>query len=491
MFQAPASSPPPAPAPSAAPEQPGEFTRYFQSSLGSGSFEEKGTRAPTPVPAGPPPAGRSTARRVYAPVPDAGALRRPAVSRQRRYACLRDTLHAFAAATGECPGRAERVHPYDPGVSAAPGRDQAAAGPSTGRPEACRSGWAYRAVRIFGRAGDRAGSLLRTPTLTRSPSDPTPIGPGQMLPRSEGVSDGSWIHRIVRCASAWASERSTSCWPASLHPGWTRSATAWTCSSSSSSWASASRRAYSRRRCRPRSWPPSGSWGLLSSEASRPSLRYAPVLLYPIRHLHIVSDRWTNPDGSHFTPPDDIVYPALTKNTYRFLSMLPPEPCRRFLDLGSGTGVAALAAASSYAGHAWAVDITERSTRFAEFNRLLNGVENVTVLQGDLYEPVGDLDLRPDRGPSALRAGGHAEGGFSRMRARRARRSREGVVGGLPAHLSPGGRFYCLALGADRQGRTVREQDSRVARRARIGIRRVGGRDRDAHAGADRVRSRC
>ncbi len=56
MFQAPASSPPPAPAPSAAPEQPGEFTRYFQSSLGSGSFEEKGARAPAPVPAGPPPA---------------------------------------------------------------------------------------------------------------------------------------------------------------------------------------------------------------------------------------------------------------------------------------------------------------------------------------------------------------------------------------------------------------------------------------------------
>jgi hypothetical protein len=56
MFQAPASSPPPAPAPLATPEQPGEFTRYFQSSLGSGSFEDKGTRAPTPVPAGPPPA---------------------------------------------------------------------------------------------------------------------------------------------------------------------------------------------------------------------------------------------------------------------------------------------------------------------------------------------------------------------------------------------------------------------------------------------------
>jgi hypothetical protein len=55
MFQAPASSPPPAPLPPASPAQQGEFTRYFQSSLGSGSFEEKGSRAPTPTPAAPPP----------------------------------------------------------------------------------------------------------------------------------------------------------------------------------------------------------------------------------------------------------------------------------------------------------------------------------------------------------------------------------------------------------------------------------------------------
>ncbi len=190
--------------------------------------------------------------------------------------------------------------------------------------------------------------------------------------------------------------------------------------------------------------------GLLSSEASRPSLRYALVLLYPIRHLHIVSDRWTNADGAHFTPPDDIVYPALTKNTYRFLSMLPPEPCQRFLDLGSGTGVAALVAAE-YADHAWAVDITERSTRFAKFNRLLNGVENVTVHQGDLYEPVGPLDFdrivaHPPYVPAVTPKVVFQDAGSEGEEITRA------IVCGLPAHLSPGGKLYCLALGADRQG---------------------------------------
>ena len=30
---------------------------------------------------------------------------------------------------------------------------------------------------------------------------------------------------------------------------------------------------------------------------------HAPVCLYAVRQLYIASDRWSNPDGSHFTPP--------------------------------------------------------------------------------------------------------------------------------------------------------------------------------------------
>ena len=191
--------------------------------------------------------------------------------------------------------------------------------------------------------------------------------------------------------------------------------------------------------------------GLLAGDESRAGVVRAPVCLYPIRQLHIASDRWTNPDGSHFTPHADIVYPAITKNTYRFLSMLPPEPCGRFLDLCSGTGIAALAAASGYAAQAWAVDVTERATRFAEFNRLLNGVDNATVLQGDLYEPVRPLGFDrivahppyvPSTGRNWIFQDAGAEGEEITRR----------IVARLPAHLSPGGKFYCLALGVDRQG---------------------------------------
>ena len=43
--------------------------------------------------------------------------------------------------------------------------------------------------------------------------------------------------------------------------------------------------------------------------------------------------------------------------------------------------------ARHFAGHAWGIDITARSVRFAEFSRRLNQIANATFLQGDLYRP--------------------------------------------------------------------------------------------------------
>jgi SAM-dependent methyltransferase len=175
---------------------------------------------------------------------------------------------------------------------------------------------------------------------------------------------------------------------------------------------------------------------------------HAPVCLYAVRRLYIASDRWTNPDGTHFTPPADIVYPAITKNTYRFMRMLPADPCERFLDLCSGSGMAALEAASRYAGRAWAVDITGRSTAFAEFNRQLNGIDNATVLEGDLFAPVADLAFdrivaHPPYVPATATKWIFQDAGAVGEEIVR------GIVAGLPGHLAPGGRFYCLSLGVE------------------------------------------
>jgi SAM-dependent methyltransferase len=174
----------------------------------------------------------------------------------------------------------------------------------------------------------------------------------------------------------------------------------------------------------------------------------ATVLLYPTESLYIISDRNQDPDACDVRPPADVVYPAVTRNTQRFMSILPRTPCDSFLELCAGTGIAALVAASS-AGRTWAVDITERATRFARFNALLNGIDNVTVLQGDLYEPVvghtfDRIAAHPPYMPALQQEYTYRDGGEDGEQVTRR------IIAGLPAHLRPGGRFYCSCLMTDR-----------------------------------------
>jgi methylase of polypeptide subunit release factors len=60
---------------------------------------------------------------------------------------------------------------------------------------------------------------------------------------------------------------------------------------------------------------------------------------------------------------------------------------RTALDLGCGCGLQALLA-SRHAEKVIAVDLNPRAVRFSEFNVQLNGVTNVEVRPGDLFEPV-------------------------------------------------------------------------------------------------------
>ena len=190
--------------------------------------------------------------------------------------------------------------------------------------------------------------------------------------------------------------------------------------------------------------------GLLIEDPADHARVCASVALYPVGRLFIVSDRWTTPEGNAPDLPDDFVFPAITANTSQFMATLPRDPCESFLELCSGTGVAALEAAR-HANHAWAVDITERSTQMAEFNRLLNGLNNLTTIQGDLYECLGDLTFdrivaHPPYMPVLNRAQIFYDGGADGEQVTRR------IVMGLPRYLRPGGCFYCLAQGSDREG---------------------------------------
>jgi SAM-dependent methyltransferase len=188
--------------------------------------------------------------------------------------------------------------------------------------------------------------------------------------------------------------------------------------------------------------------GLLIEDPADHARVCASVALYPVGRLFIVSDRWSTPEGNAPDLPDDFVFPAITANTSQFMATLPRDRCESFLELCSGTGVAGLEAAR-HANHAWAVDITERSTQMAEFNRLLNGLDNVTTIEGDLYECLGDLAFdrivaHPPYMPVLNRAQIFYDGGSDGEQVTRR------IVMGLPRHLRPGGCFYCLAQGSDR-----------------------------------------
>lgn len=177
---------------------------------------------------------------------------------------------------------------------------------------------------------------------------------------------------------------------------------------------------------------------------------FAPVSVGPVDELFFVSDRWNLPDGSPFQIADDAVYPAITPNTLKFLDTVPQASCEALLDVGTGTGVGALLGAAAYAKHAWAVDVTARSALFARFNARLNGIANVTVGQGDLYEPVNGLTFdriiaHPPYVPVLTRHWAFHDGGDDgELLTRR-------LIEGLPNFLRPGGVFHCYAMGSDRE----------------------------------------
>jgi methylase of polypeptide subunit release factors len=191
---------------------------------------------------------------------------------------------------------------------------------------------------------------------------------------------------------------------------------------------------------------------LLREHPVENTLYYATAVLYPVENLFIASDRpYTIRPAAGETVSPEYVYPAISSNTRRFLRALPVHPCESFLDMCAGSGAAALIAASNYAQEAFSLDITERSTHFAEFNRLLNGIENATVLRGDLYEPVQGLTFdrivaHPPYVPAQEQQMIFRDGGSDGEQITAA------IIRNLPSYLRPGGVFYAVAQATDRDG---------------------------------------
>ena len=179
--------------------------------------------------------------------------------------------------------------------------------------------------------------------------------------------------------------------------------------------------------------------GLLAEQADE---YVCPLALYPVENVFIVSDRGNT--------TADRVYPAVVEDAGRFLKVIPRSRCENFLEVCAGTGIAALIGARDFAGHAYAFDIAERSVKFAEFNRRLNGLGNMTNSAGDLYAPAGPKTFDrivahppyvPVLKPNAIY---HDGGDDGEQIVRR-------TVEGLPAYLAPGGEFAMLSMASDRK----------------------------------------
>jgi len=129
---------------------------------------------------------------------------------------------------------------------------------------------------------------------------------------------------------------------------------------------------------------------LLARDPQHPGQVFAPAAILPVSGYLTLCDRACGPDGVRRGVPSDVVYPPAFQTTESFLAELPDTPCEALLDLGTGAGIAALLGAR-HARHVWAADILPRAAHFAEFNRRLAGVENLAVVQGDLFAPVEGL----------------------------------------------------------------------------------------------------
>jgi len=110
---------------------------------------------------------------------------------------------------------------------------------------------------------------------------------------------------------------------------------------------------------------------------------FATADLFPCRGGIFATDhRFTeNFSKYHVYPPG--------LDSYMLARGMIEDKSRRTLDLCTGSGIQAILA-SRFSKKVVGVDVNHRAINFARFNALLNQVDNVTFLPGDLYEPVND-----------------------------------------------------------------------------------------------------
>jgi len=178
------------------------------------------------------------------------------------------------------------------------------------------------------------------------------------------------------------------------------------------------------------------------------------ISLYPVGRRLVFSDHaWPQLDKAGYStvPHDQVMYVGtdsqwLARTTVR-------KPVASALDLCCGSGIHALLAAA-HAGHVTAVDINPRAVRCTAFNAKAMGLDNLEVLQGDLYAPLGNrrfdlITANPPFVPAPAQEVGFRDGGPSGEEIQRR------IVQGLPRHLAEGGMAQIVTELGEQDGQSL------------------------------------
>ncbi|HYN44102.1 MAG TPA: class I SAM-dependent methyltransferase, partial [Thermoanaerobaculia bacterium] len=163
----------------------------------------------------------------------------------------------------------------------------------------------------------------------------------------------------------------------------------------------------------------------------------SPFRLEIVNHLYVFADR--------VLLHEDSVMPVGESTLLLIQSSYPQEDVREALDLGCGNGVVALLLAGC-SGRVVATDANPRALAFARFNCAVNGVENVELRLGDLFEPVAGerFDLIVSQPPFCARPSGTPPILFLHGGSRGDEITRR-VLTRMAPHLAPGGRGILLS----------------------------------------------
>jgi len=171
------------------------------------------------------------------------------------------------------------------------------------------------------------------------------------------------------------------------------------------------------------------------------------LCLFPCFGRYLVTDR-----AEKNVAINQVMY--LWSESYILGGLVPRTPCATAVDLCTGSGIHAILA-SSHCRRVVGVDINPRAVAFARFNQQLNAAENISFLEGDLWEPVtGTCDLLLANPPYAPDLGSAAGDNFwsggstgVELLAR--------VIRGIPDHLAERGVCHVIALYPNAPGRTT------------------------------------